>query len=226
MKRAQLRKLYATCGVLSLQLKYDSASCLKCDSTLIIDDIDIAGSRVMINIIFNKQFISRFRVANYIFITRNCLVPRRLFNILILFSLLIMKIIAIERKRRRARKKAVREKKGGAREKKAAREGGREGERSGDFFLLLSFPFPPSLARRPSHRFFYRAAFFWRDNYSLAAFPSALAFHLLSFRVRAVLRDQETPVEEAAPETRTRKLQFSKHDKPLLYHPTHRHILF
>jgi hypothetical protein len=63
--------------------------------------------------------------------------------------------------------------------------------------LLLSFPFPPSLARRPSHRFFYRAAFFWRDNYSLAAFPSALAFHLLSFRVRAVLRDQETPVEEA-----------------------------
>jgi hypothetical protein len=71
MKRAQLRKLYVACGVLSLQLKYGSASCLKCNSTLIIDDIDIAGSRVMTNIIFNKQFISRFLVANYIFITRN-----------------------------------------------------------------------------------------------------------------------------------------------------------
>ena len=39
------------------------ASCLKYNSTLIIDDIDIAGSRVMINIIFNKQFISRFLVC-------------------------------------------------------------------------------------------------------------------------------------------------------------------
>jgi hypothetical protein len=71
MKRAQLRKLYVACGVLSLQMKYDSTSCLKRNSTLIIDDIDIAGSRVVINIIFNKQFISRFLVANYIFITRN-----------------------------------------------------------------------------------------------------------------------------------------------------------
>jgi hypothetical protein len=71
MKRAQLRKLYVACGVLSLQLKYDSAYCLKCNSTLIIDDIDIAGSRVMINRIFNKLFISQFLVAKYIFITRN-----------------------------------------------------------------------------------------------------------------------------------------------------------
>jgi hypothetical protein len=71
IKRAQLRKLWVACGVLSLQLKSDSASCLKYNSTLIVDDIDIAGSRVMINIIFSKQFISRFRVANYIFITRN-----------------------------------------------------------------------------------------------------------------------------------------------------------
>jgi hypothetical protein len=71
MKRAQLRKLYVACGVLSLQLKYGSASCLKCNSTLTIDDIDIAGSRVTINRIFNKQFISQFRVANYTFITSN-----------------------------------------------------------------------------------------------------------------------------------------------------------
>jgi hypothetical protein len=46
MKHAQLRKLYVACGVLSVQLKYGSASCLKCNSTLTIDDIDIAGSRV------------------------------------------------------------------------------------------------------------------------------------------------------------------------------------
>jgi hypothetical protein len=96
MKRAQLRKLYVACGVLSLQQKYDPASCLKCNSTLIIDDIDIAGSRVMIN---------RFLINS-------------LFH---------------------------------------------------DFLLQITF---------------------------------------------------------LLPETRTHKLQFSKHDKPLLYHPTHGHILF
>jgi hypothetical protein len=92
----ELRKPFVACGVPSLQLKYDPASCLKCNSTLIIDDIDIAGSRVMINRIFKNS----------------------LFH---------------------------------------------------DFLLQITF---------------------------------------------------------LSPETRTHKLQFSKHDKPLLYHPTHRQILF
>jgi hypothetical protein len=96
MKRAQRRKPFVACGVLSLQLKYDPASCLKCNSTLIIDDMVIAGSCVMINIIFKNS----------------------LFH---------------------------------------------------DFLLQITF---------------------------------------------------------SSPETRTHKLQFSKHDKPLLYHPTHRQIIF
>ena len=60
MKRAQLRKPFVACGVLSLQLKYDPASCLKCNSTLIIDDMVIAGSRVMINIIFKNSLFHDF----------------------------------------------------------------------------------------------------------------------------------------------------------------------
>jgi hypothetical protein len=45
---AKLRKPGA-CGVFSLQVKYDPASRLKCNATLIIDDIQyIAGSLVMI----------------------------------------------------------------------------------------------------------------------------------------------------------------------------------
>jgi hypothetical protein len=70
--RAQLRKPGA-CEVLSLEVKYDPASRLKCTATLIIDDTQyrrIAGSRVMMNTNL-EQFLSRFLVANYIFITRN-----------------------------------------------------------------------------------------------------------------------------------------------------------
>jgi hypothetical protein len=45
--RAQLRKPGA-CGVISLEVKYDPPSLLKCNATLIIDDIQyIAGSLVM-----------------------------------------------------------------------------------------------------------------------------------------------------------------------------------
>ena len=63
--RAQLRKPGA-CGVLSLEVKYDPASRLKCTATHIIDDIQYSRKSC-----HDEQFLSRFIVANYIFITRN-----------------------------------------------------------------------------------------------------------------------------------------------------------
>jgi hypothetical protein len=68
--RAQLRKPGA-CGVLSLEVKYDPASRLKCTVTLIIDDIQYSTKSWHNEYTNLEQFLSRFLVANYIFITRN-----------------------------------------------------------------------------------------------------------------------------------------------------------
>jgi hypothetical protein len=51
---------------LSLEVKYDPASRLKCTATLIIDEIQYSRKSC-----HDEQFLSRFLVANYIFITRN-----------------------------------------------------------------------------------------------------------------------------------------------------------
>jgi hypothetical protein len=56
--------------IILLYSQYDPASRLKCTATPIIMTFSIAGSRVMMNANL-KQFLSRFLVANYIFITRN-----------------------------------------------------------------------------------------------------------------------------------------------------------
>ena len=48
-----------------MQLKYDPASCSKCNSTLIIDDIDIAGSRVMINRIFKTTLFHKLQFSKH-----------------------------------------------------------------------------------------------------------------------------------------------------------------
>ena len=63
--RAQPRKPGAP-GVLSLQVKYDPASRMKCNAKLIIDDIQYSRkSCVMINTNL-EQFLSPFLVGNYI----------------------------------------------------------------------------------------------------------------------------------------------------------------
>ena len=70
--RARLRKPGA-CGVLSLEVKYDPANQLlawNVPQHLLLMTFSIAGSRVMMNTNL-EQFLSRFLVANYIFITRN-----------------------------------------------------------------------------------------------------------------------------------------------------------
>ena len=51
-------------------------------------------------------------------------------------------------------------------------------------------------------------------------------FIFIVLNIQAVLVNFLLQITFLSPETRTHKLQFSKHDKPLLYHPTHRKILF
>jgi hypothetical protein len=48
---------------------------------------------------------------------------------------------------------------------------------------------------------------------------------MIEFLVNSLFHDFLLQITFLSPETRTHKLQFSKHDKPFLYHPTHRHIL-